>query len=352
MTILAPVTHIVPLTKVRRARLLPTNGRVLVKAGQSVTASDIVAETRLHNKHILVDVQRDLNLTSAAETREVIDRKLGERVQEGDVIAETGKLFRRVVRAPVSGIIVMISNGQVLLEADQPAFRLKAGMDGEVIEVLPEQGVLVETNGALLQGVWGNDKVSQGLLLNLTQSPGDELSPSKMDVGMRGAIGFSGWCGRAEALEIAAQLPLRGLILGSILPGLIPLAEKMDLPIMVLEGFGQIAINNIAYDLLVTNVQRNIALNTVPWNSFTGSRPEAIITLPAPAESSPEIDIFKPGQTIRVQTAPYCGHTGILSEILPGLTMLDNGLRTHAGIVRLADRKEITVPLANLDVLQ
>jgi hypothetical protein len=126
----------------------------------------------------------------------------------------------------------------------------------------------------------------------------------------------------------------------------------MDLPIMVLEGFGQIAINNIAYDLLVTNVQRNIALNTVPWNSFTGSRPEAIITLPAPAESSPEIDIFKPGQTIRVQTAPYCGHTGILSEILPGLTMLDNGLRTHAGIVRLADRKEITVPLANLDVLQ
>jgi hypothetical protein len=349
---LAPVTHIVPLTKVRRARLLPTNGRVLVKAGQSVTASDVVAETRSHNKHILVDVQRDLNMTSAAETRDVIDRKLGERVQEGDVIAETGKLFRRVVRAPVSGLIVMISNGQVLLEADQAPFRLKAGLDGTVIEVLPEQGVLVETNGALLQGVWGNGKVSQGLLINLTRSSGDELTPSKMDVGMRGAIGFGGWCGRAEALEIAAQLPLRGLILGSILPGLIPLAEKMEFPIMLLEGFGQIAINNIAYDLLTTNVQRNIALSTMQWNRFTGSRPEAVITLPAPAENSPEIDIYKVGQTIRVQTAPYCGHTGILSQVLPGLTTLDNGLRTHAGIVRLADNKEITVPLANLDVLQ
>ncbi len=247
---LAPVTHIVPLTKVRRARLLPTNGRVLVKAGQSVTASDVVAETRLQNKHILIDVQRDLNLTSAAETRDVIDRKLGERIQEGDVIAETGKLFRRVVRAPASGVIVMISNGQVLLQADQPPFRLKAGMDGEVIEVLPEQGVLIETNGALLQGVWGNDKVSQGLLVNLAKSAGDELTPSRMDVGMRGAIGFSGWCGRPEALEIAAQLPLRGLILGSILPELIPMAEKMEFPILVLEGFGQIAINNIAYDLL------------------------------------------------------------------------------------------------------
>ncbi|MDX9865706.1 MAG: hypothetical protein RBT34_12960 [Anaerolineaceae bacterium] len=352
MIILAPVTHIVPLTKVRRARLLPTNGRVLVKAGQSVTASDVVAETRLQNKHTLVDVQRDLNMTSAAETREVIDRKLGERVQEGDVIAETGRLFRRVVRAPVSGVIVMISSGQVLMEADQPPFRLKAGLDGEVTEVLPEQGVMVETNGALLQGVWGNGKISQGLLLNLTQSAGDELTPPKMDVSMRGAIGFAGWCGRPEALEIAAQLPLRGLILGSILPGLIPLAEKMDLPIMVLEGFGQIAINHIAYDLLITNVQRSIALNTAPWNRFTGSRPEAIITLPAPAESSPEIDIFKPGQTIRVQTAPYCGQTGILSNILPGLTTLDNGLRTQAAIVRLRENNEITVPLANLDVLQ
>jgi Uncharacterized protein conserved in archaea (DUF2118) len=352
MTMLAPVTHIVPLTKVRRARLLPTNGRVLVKAGQSVTASDVVAETRLHNKHVLVDVQRDLNLTSAAETREVIDRKLGERVQEGDVIAETGKLFRRVVRAPVSGVIVMISNGQVLLEADQPPFRLKAGMDGEVIEVLPEQGVLVETNGALIQGVWGNGKVSQGLLLNLTKTPGDELTPSRMDVSMRGGIAFSGWCGRPESLEIAAQLPLRGLILGSIMPGLIPIAKKMDLPILVLEGFGQIAINNIAYDLLTTNVQRNIALNTAAWNSFTGARPEAVITLPAPAENSPEIDFYKAGQTIRVQSTPYCGQTGILSQILPGLTTLDNGLRTQAAIVQLADRKEITVPLANLDVLQ
>ena len=352
MTMLAPVTHIVPLTKVRRARLLPTSGRVLVKAGQSVTASDVVAETRLQNKHILVDVQRDLNMTSAAETRDVIERKLGERVQEGDVIAETGKLFRRVVRAPVSGLIVMISNGQVLLEVDQAPFRLKAGMDGEVIEVIPEQGVLVETNGALLQGVWGNNKVSQGLLLNLTKSSSDELTPSKMDVGMRGAIGFSGWCGRPEVLDIAAQLPLRGLILGSIMPDLIPMAEKMEFPIMVLEGFGQIAINNIAYDLLTTNVQRNIALNTMQWNHFTGSRPEAIITLPAPAESSPEVDIYKNGQTVRVQTAPFCGHTGILSQVLPGLTTLDNGLRTQAGIVRLADNKEITVPLANLDVLQ
>jgi len=352
MTMLAPVTHIVPLTKVRRARLLPTNGRVLVKVGQSVIASDVVAETRLQNKHALVDVQRALNLTSAAETREVIDRKLGERIQEGDVIAETGRLFRRVVRAPVSGIIVTITGGQVLIETDQPPYRLKAGLDGDVIEVLPEQGVLIETNGALLQGVWGNGKISQGVLVNITKTSGDELTPSKMDVSMRGAIAIGGWCGRPESLEIAAQLPLRGLILGSMLPGLVPVAEKMDFPIIVLDGFGQIPMNNIAYDLLNTNVQRNIALNAAPFNSFTGARPEAVISLPAPAENSPEVDVYKAGQTIRVLSTPYSGQVGILSEVLPGLTRLENGLRAEAGLVRLADNKQITLPLANLDILQ
>lgn len=346
---LAPVTHIIPLTKIRRARLLPTKGRVVVQVGQIVGASDVVAEARLQNQHTLVDVQRALSLASAAETRKLIDRKLGERIQEGDVIAETGKIFRRVVRAPVNGVIVMISNGQVLIEADHPPLRIKAGLEGEVIEVIPEQGVLVETNGALLQGVWGNGKINQGLLVNLAN---EELTPAKLDVSMRGSVVLSGWCSRPETLDVAAQLPLRGLILGSIMPDLIPAAEKAEFPILVLEGFGQMAINNIAYKLLTTNVQRSIALNATPWDAFSGARPEAVITLPAPAESSPEVDVFTAGQTIRVLTPPYCGKTGILSEILPGLTTLDNGLRTRAAAVRLENSQEVTIPLVNLDILK
>jgi hypothetical protein len=352
MPMLAPVTHIVPLTKIRRARLLPAKGRVLVHVGQKVGASDVVAEARLQNQHTLVDVQRALNLTSPAETRKLIDRKLGERLQTGDVIAETGKIFRRVVRAPVNGMIVMISNGQVLIEVENPPFQLKAGLEGEVVEVIPEQGVLVETNGVLLQGVWGNGKINQGLLLNLASKPDEELTPGKLDVSMRGAVAVGGWCSQPETISAAAQLPLRGLILGSITPNLIPAAEQAEFPILVLEGFGQIGINSIAYKLLTTNEQRNIALNTAPWNAFSGIRPEAVISLPAPAETGPEVETFSPGQTIRVQSRPYLGKTGILAEILPGLIRLDNGLRARAGIVRLENNQEVTLPLANLDVLK
>ena len=349
---LAPVTHIVPLTKIRRARLLPAKGRVLVHVGQKVGASDVVAEARLQNQHTLVDVQRALNLASPAETRKLIDRKLGERLQTGDVIAETGKIFRRVVRAPANGVIVMISNGQVLLEVENPPFQLKAGLEGEIVEVIPEQGVLVETNGVLLQGVWGNGKINQGLLLNLAEKPDEELTPAKLDVSMRGAVVLGGWCSRPETLTAASQLPLRGLILGSITPNLIPAAEQAEFPILVLEGFGQIAVNSVAYKLLSTNEQRSIALNTAPWNAFSGIRPEAIISLPAPAEIGPEVETFSPGQTIRVQSPPYLGKTGILAEILPGMTRMENGLRARAGVVRLENNQEVTLPLANLDVLK
>ena len=38
---LAPVTHILPLTTVVRQRLLPAPGRVVVRVGQKVTATEI-----------------------------------------------------------------------------------------------------------------------------------------------------------------------------------------------------------------------------------------------------------------------------------------------------------------------
>lgn len=349
---LAPVTHIIPLTKIRRARLLPTKGRVVVQVGQGVVASDVVAEARLQNQHTLVDVQRALNLDSAAETRKLIDRKLGERVQEGDVIAETGKIFRRVVRAPVNGVIVMISSGQVLIEADLAPLRLKAGMEGEIIEVIPEQGVLIETNGALVQGVWGNGQINQGMLVNLAKSADEELTPAKLDVSMRGSVVLGGWCSQPETLAAAAQLPLRGLILGAITPNLIPAAEQAEFPILVTEGFGQMGINNIAHKLLATNEQRNIAINATPWNAYSGERPEAVITLPAPGDTTQEVDVFSAGQTVRVLTPPFVGKTGILAEILGGMTTLDNGLRARAATIRLETGQEATVALANLDVLK
>lgn len=348
----APVTHFLPLTAIRRARILPAPGRVLVRAGQQVTATDPIAETYLPEQHFLLDVRRALGISSAGKAERLIDRKEGEKVQKGDVIAETGGLFSRVIRAPANGVIVSILNGQVLLEAQSAPLVVRAGMPGLVSEVIPERGALIEANGALIQGVWGNGQVDLGVLLALARTADDPLTRDRLDVSMRGAVVLAGTCAQADALKAAAELPLRGLILGSLHPDLLPIASALKFPIMVVDSIGSQPMNAAAYRILSTNEKRDIAINASPRDPFKGDRPEAVIPLPAAGERAPETDEFRAGQSVRIHGSPYAGQIGEVVAVRSGQVLLQNGLRALAADVRLENNEKVTLPLANLDVLE
>ncbi len=47
--------------------------------------------------------------------------------------------------------MVYTFNGQVLLEMESQSHQLLAGINGVVTEIIPDQGVVVETSGALIQ---------------------------------------------------------------------------------------------------------------------------------------------------------------------------------------------------------
>lgn len=349
---LSPVTHILPLTRIRRARLLPAGGRVLVQPGQKVSAIDIIAECSWQNRHALIDVRNSLRLNRKEPLDQVLERRIGERVVAGDILAQKGGLFKRVVRAPLDGEIVHIGSGRVMIEAQGQPFQLRAGYSGEVVEIVPELGAVIEASGALVQGVWGNGRIDMGMLLNLAQSPDDALTRERLDVSMRGAVILAGHCPAPDALQVADELPLRGLILGSMTAEAIPVAAGLQYPLIVLEGFGRIPINSTAYKILTTNEKRDIALNAAAWNAPAGERPEAMIPLPAEAEIPVETDTFKSGQTVRVVGLPYSGQIGVITKILPGRTRLASGLLAAAAGVRLESNVQVTVPLSNLDVLE
>jgi hypothetical protein len=154
-------------------------------------------------------------------------------------------------------------------------------------------------------------------------------------------------------LDIANELPIRGMILGSILPSLLPHAAKMSFPIIVIDGFGKQTMNNPAFKLLTSNAKREVSLNADLFNRHTGTRPEIIIPLPiAEVPDEPrKVQVFTPGLQVRMCRAPNMGEIGRLSYVGPGQTRLPNGLSALTGEVSLESGKKIIVPLANLEVI-
>lgn len=349
---IAPVRHILPLTTIRRERVLPIPGRVVVRKGQRVGATDSVAEAKLNPEHLLLDVARGLKL-SEEKADQAIQCKPGEKVADGDVLAGPVGITKRVIRAPKNGRVVLTGGGQILLEVENQPYELKAALPGTIVELLEQRGAIVEGTGALIQGVWGNGRIDFGLMHVLAKSPDDVLTPDQLDVSLRGSIVLAGHCDNLEVLKSAAELPLRGLILASIDISIVTAAARMRIPVVVIEGFGKIPMNSAAYKLITTNDQREVAVNAEQWNPFSGTRPEVFIALPAPGElpQPPETVEFSEGQQVHIVRAPYAGKIGTIVELRPGTTILPNGLATQAALVQVEGSESALIPLANLEVL-
>jgi len=348
---LAPVTHFSPITLVRRARVLPHPGKVLARTGQQVSALDVLAETNVNPEYQWLDIAHLLGI-SPEKIERYLQCQAGDQLARGDVIAGPYGISNRVVRAPKECRVILAGDGQVLLEGTAKPFQLKAGIPGDVVELIPDFGAVVETSGALIQGVWGNGLVDYGLMAVLAKRPDHPLVASDLDVSMRGSVILSGSCQDAEALQMADELPLRGMILSSLSMDLVPLALKVRYPLILIEGFGVKPYNSVAYKLLVTNNRREVTLNAEDWDPYTGARPEIVIPLPAPGRTTVpvEIDTFGIDKVVRVLRAPHSGQTGTIIS-MKGKTMFPSGLRANAAEIRLDDGNTVDLPLANLELI-
>lgn len=349
---LAPVTHVLALTTVMRERLLPVPGTIAVRVNQRVSATDVVAEAHWAREHILLDVARKLGIPVAVADR-LIRCKVGDELAPNTLVAAGRGLFPREVRTPRDGRVVAVGGGQVLLEVGEVNMQLRAGLPGLVTEIIPERGVIIQASGALIQGVWGNGRIEMGLMENLMEKPDSVFEVGRLDVSLRGMVLLAGMCRDAEALEAAAELNVRGLILSSLNPALISTAMQMRYPIVVTEGFGFLPMNSAAYRLLSTNAKREATVNAEAFDRYSGARPEVIIPLPFTQEPTIPEDVttFAAGQQVRLRAAPHRGQVGSLVTVRPGLSSLPSGLRAPCADVRLENGELVLVPLANMEVV-
>ena len=349
---LAPMLHILPRTTIVRERVLPVAGKVNAHLNQRVSPTDVIAEANYAREHILLDVARTFGVTAAA-TDKMIKVNEGDRVSVGALIAEGGGMFSRAIRAPRPGRVMVVGGGQVLMEVGDARVELKAGLPGQVIQIVPERGVVIRTAGSLIQGMWGNGRIENGQMRILISKPDDALMADRLDVSMRGSVILGGHVHDVETVRAGAEQQIRGLIVASMLSSLIQTAYQMRYPILVLDGFGTLPMNSAAYKLLSTNEGNEVTVNAEHFDRYSSNRPEAII--PTPVTSEPEeprpYETFAVGLTVRMRRPPFVGMIGTISNLPQGLSTLESGLRAPAADVKLENGESVTVPLVNLEVV-
>jgi len=345
------VIHLSPLTLIRRERILPVQGRILVRVGQKISANDVIAESFFVPELITLDVAQSLKLTPR-QADEYLEVQTGDLITEKTIIAGPAGVARRVIRAPGDGKIIQAENGRVLIQTYKNPFQLKAGISGEVVKIIGHKGVVIETIGALIQGMWGNGKIGTGIIRVVAIEEEHELTSSQISETMKGTVMFAGHCSNLSALLACEKIQLGGLILGSLECALIPAIQNLPVPVMILEGFGKRALSVATRELITTNEWREGALNACSWDRIRGSRPELVIPLQAPeGVTIPQIRVrLEKGQRVRILHPLRSNDIGEIQEIGSSMVLLNNQ-RVKSAVIRLSNGKVTIVPLANLELI-
>lgn len=345
------IFHTLGLAKIQRTRMFTGRGDVLVKVGQKVDALDPIAQFVPEEKFQIISIKKELNIKNNEDARRSINVKIGDKLHKGDILAKSQGIFSKSAVAQTDSEVINIIGSQIIVRIIQPTKPLIAGFDSIVTEILPFQGVVIETNGALIQGVWGNQKAASGQLTANMNNIFEELTPEKIDVTYRGSIILGGYCNKVEVLKAAEELNLKGLILSSMSASLVTAAMNCPIPIILLEGFGPIPLNERAFELLKSNEGKLISLNAI-YDPKQSEKPEIIIQLPVEGTVPAESLTIKPGSVVRINSGNYQGRASVVKKINETKTNLPNGLRANCAIVELNDEDLISIPLANLDILE
>jgi hypothetical protein len=346
-------THVSLLVIIRRERVMPTRGTITARLNQKVQPAEIVGRATLSPVHYLFDIAHGLGLTPARADR-FLRREAGEKVSGGDILAGPVGWMRRIVRAPEEGRIVLQGDGRLLFEGLGEGFEMRAGLPGTIIGMDPELSVTVETVGALVEGMWGNNKQEYGVLRMATAGNATPLTTADLNFDMRGAIIVAGRLEDANLFRGLASTQVRGVIAGSMSAALIPAAMDSSMPVILTEGFGRIPMNTAIFELFATNVGREANLNAKQADRWSICRPEVIIPLPAVGSADvPEEGVrLVSGRRVRVLRAPYAGMVGTVVSLPEGLHALPNGIRAECAEVELGDAGLVYVPVVNLDILE
>ena len=366
-----PGLRVAGRTVIQKMRRLPLPGEVLVTQGASVKADQVVARTELPGNVKTVNVANILGLPPA-DVPGAMTRKIGETVKDGDIIAASKSffgVFKSEAKANTTGVIEAVSDvtGQVTVREAPIPVQVDAYFDGTVVEVMPREGVVVETMGAFIQGIFGVGGEQNGVLKRVAESPDQPLVADMIHEDARGCILIGGSVVDRKTIVRAREAGARGIVVGGIdaeelrlflgydLGVAITGSEEIGLTVIVTEGFGQLTMAKKTFELLCGLEGKSASINGATQIRAGVQRPEIIVPLTDVGGAVAEAGFaggLEVGSSIRVIRQPFFGKLGTVSDLPAELVPLETEASVRVLKVRFADGQEAVVPRANVEMIE
>jgi hypothetical protein len=367
-----PGLKVIPKTLVQKTRRLPLKGEVTVKKGQHVKAEEVVATTDLPGNVVPVNLANMLNI-EASEIMEILIKKEGDRIEKGDIIAETPGifgLFKTKAHSPASGTLEAISGvtGQAIIREAPIPVSVQAYINGTVADIIPDEGIEVSAVSAFIQGIFGIGGERRGEVSVITPDTNTTVTEQMITPECKGKILVCGSFLTYEAYKRASALGAVGIVSGGFNYGDIKRIVGYDIGVaitgheetpttlIITEGFGEVHMAHQTFDLLKQHEGKTASINGATQIRAGVIRPEIIIPLENEKqveEKKAELFGMEPGTEIRVIRAPYFGMLGEVSELPHELQRLESGSLARVAKVKLYDTgKEVLLPRANLEMIE
>jgi len=369
-----PGLQVKKFTIVRKSRILPIPGEVLVKKGEIVSYDTIVARAFIPGDIVMMPVAYIIGV-EPYELRESMLKKEGEKVEKGEIIAVSKSffgLFKTECRAKVTGTIEFISDvsGMVAIREPPVPVNMRAYISGKVVEVIPDLGVVIETPAAIVQGIFGIGGERHGELMAICE-PDEVLTVEHITQDCVGKVLVGGCLVTAEALRKAAQEGVRGIIVGGIkrrdldrflgyeVGVAITGHEEIGLTCIITEGFGKMQMASRTFNLLKSLEGKLASINGATQIRAGVIRPEVIIPFKdykfktrVLEEEKSLVDGMVPGMRVRIIRRPYFGAIGRIVSLPVELQELESESKVRVLVVELDNGERVTVPRANVEIME
>jgi hypothetical protein len=363
----------------RIERRLPYAGEVIVRQGQRVEPEEIVARAFVPGIPQIVNMARALQIAPALVERAMV-REVGNKVAQGEVLARSSRIGGRLCISPVSGKIEAVDSetGYVTVSPDPIVYELQATVRGLVMEVLPNQGVRIETPAAQVYGAFGFGPERSGVLQLLVTDPAEPILPDKITAKSAYAIMIGGSGVSAAALRRAVKEQVRGVIVGGIDEAelraflgwdsigdwraesgawQIPYAtggQQYDLTLVVTEGFGSQPMSAPLFELLAAHDRQEALIEGLTRLRGPMQRPRVVIPLSS-RTSGVQLDQprpqLRPGSNVRLLDSAHLGQVGQVRTVSSAPRRLPSRVRALAVDVALEDGTVLLLPRTDVEVL-